>query len=178
MNFWEILQYSTKINKFSGKRPGWFSILEKNPTLGSILAVDQKAVMPSAVCQARRHKKTLPYPMLGGSRNPQPAGTGEEGAMARAAPGTSRGVRAPGPLREALLLPPKLAHVRKVRFRDSLLFLSRDQRFFSSLDTWLALIWLSFWKTVKSPDFQTSKFNRSSVLQSRWVKLQRIIHSP
>lgn len=57
--------------------------------------------------------------MLVGSRTLQPAGAGEEGAMARAAPGTSRGARAPGSLREALLLPAKLAHVRKLRFRDS-----------------------------------------------------------
>lgn len=58
----------------------------KNPTLVSVLAVDQKAAMPSGVCQARRWKKILPYPMLGGSRNLQPAGAGEEGATARAAP--------------------------------------------------------------------------------------------
>lgn len=93
--------------------------MEKNPTLVSVLVVDQKTAMPSAVCQARRCKTTLPYFMLGGSRNLKPAGAGEEGAMAGAAPGTSRGARAPGPLREALLLSPKLVHVRKRQFRDS-----------------------------------------------------------
>lgn len=58
--------------------------------------------------------------MLAGSRSQQPAGAGEEGAMAKAAPGTSRGARAPGPSRGATLLPPKIsADVGKLRFRDS-----------------------------------------------------------
>lgn len=82
---------------------------EKIHTLVSVLAMDQKAAMTSALCQARRCKTTLSYRMFGGSRNLKPAGAGEEGAMARAAPGTSRGARAPGPLRGTLAFATKIS---------------------------------------------------------------------
>lgn len=52
--------------------------------------------------------------MLGGSRNLKPAGAGEEGAMARAAPGTSRGARAPGPLRGSLAFATKISTCQKI----------------------------------------------------------------
>lgn len=153
MAFRKSVKYGTRTNKFSRKKLHQFSILEKSHLsfcpgcAPSPAPVGSRQLCQEPLCWARRRGKTLPSAMPGGSRSQQPAGAGEEGAMAKAAPGTSRGVRAPGLSRGATLLPPKISTcVGKLRFRDSLLFLNRYHRFLSSLDSWLTLIWFSFSK--------------------------------
>lgn len=72
--FYSMVPGSTNSVRSQGNLAFW----KKKTPLVSVLAADQKAAMPSAVCQARRYKTTLPYHMLEGSRNLKPAGVGEE----------------------------------------------------------------------------------------------------
>lgn len=145
MHFWKILQYGTRTNKLSGKRYRQFSILEKS----------HFSLCPGSGPKGSNAKWCLPGQEME-EDSALPHAWGQQELVASKGwgrrchgQGSSRGARAPGPLREELLLPPNLARVRKLRFRDCLLFLSRDQGFFSSLDIWLALIWFSFWKDSK-----------------------------
>lgn len=176
MHFWKILQYGTRTNKLSGKRYRQFSILEKS----------HFSLCPGSGPKGSNAKWCLPGQEME-EDSALPHAWGQQELVASKGwgrrchgQGSSRGARAPGPLREELLLPPNLAHVLENWDSETVSCFWAGIRGFSLHWTYDSL-WSdsAFERTVKSPDFQTSKFNRSSVLQSRWLSYKElfILHS-